>query len=191
MEKRKNEDLRVIKTREAIHNAFKQMICDMDYDEITIKELTQRAQINRKTFYLHYGSLDDLLEELQQEIAENFISRKVSYASMNDIRGLIRLFFEHAANMPLLHERLMCSGSYRPIWEKINKRIMDYRRETNRGAFGMNQYEENLVFAYYGANSTILYRQWVEDGKKLSLEELIDIAEKLICGGMSSVVKGQ
>ena len=191
MEKRKNEDLRVIKTREAIHNAFKQMICDMDYDEITIKELTQRAQINRKTFYLHYGSLDDLLEELQQELAENFISRKVSYASMNDIRGLIRLFFEHAANMPLLHERLMCSGSYRPIWEKINKRIMDYRRETNRGAFGMNQYEENLVFAYYGANSTILYRQWVEDGKKLSLEELIDIAEKLICGGMSSVVKGQ
>lgn len=191
MEKRKNEDLRVIKTREAIHNAFKQMICDMDYDEITIKELTQRAQINRKTFYLHYGSLDDLLEELQQEIAENFISRKVSYASMNDIHGLIRLFFEHAANMPLLHERLMCSGSYRPIWEKINKRIMDYRRETNRGAFGMNQYEENLVFAYYGANSTILYRQWVEDGKKLSLEELIDIAEKLICGGMSSVVKGQ
>ena len=65
----------------------------MDYDEITIKELTQRAQINRKTFYLHYGSLDDLLEELQQEIAENFISRKVSYASMNDIHGLIRLFF--------------------------------------------------------------------------------------------------
>lgn len=191
MEKRKNEDLRVIKTREAIHNAFKQMICDMDYDEITIKELTQRAQINRKTFYLHYGSLDDLLEELQQEIAENFISRKVSYASMNDIHGLIRLFFEHAANMPLLHERLMCSGSYRPIWEKINKRIMDYRRETNRGAFGLNQYEENLVFAYYGANSIILYRQWVEDGKKLSLEELIDIAEKLICGGMSSVVKGQ
>lgn len=191
MEKQKNQDLRVIKTREAIHNAFKQMICDMDYDEITIKELTQRAQINRKTFYLHYGSLDDLLEELQQEIVENFISRKVSYGSMKDIRSLIRLFFEHAADMPLLHERLMCSGSYMPIWEKINKRIMDYRRETNRGIFGLNQYAENLVFAYYGANSTILYRQWVADGKKLSLEELIDVAEKLICGGMSSVVKGQ
>ena len=68
---------------------------------------------------------------------------------------------------------------------------MDYRRETNRGIFGLNQYAENLVFAYYGANSTILYRQWVADGKKLSLEELIDVAEKLICGGMSSVVKGQ
>ncbi len=191
MEKSKTEDLRVRKTREAIHQTFKLMICEMDYDQITIKELTERAQINRKTFYLHYNNLDDLLTELQEEIADNFIRRKVSYGSMRDIRSLIRLFFEHAANMPLLHERLMCSGSYRPVWEKINKRIMDYRRQTNRGAFGLDEYAENLVFAYYGANSTILYRQWVADGKKLSLEELIDIATKLICNGMSSVVKGE
>ena len=191
MEKSKTEDWRVRKTREAIHNTFKSMICEMDYDKITIKELTERAQINRKTFYLHYTSLDELLADLQEEIAGNFIRRNVSYGSMKDIRDLIRLFFEHAANMPLLHERLMCSGSYRPIWEKINKRIMDYRRETNRGVFGLNEYAENLVFAYYGANSTILYRQWVADGKKLPLEELIEVATKLICGGMSSVVKGK
>lgn len=191
LERRKNEDLRVRKTREAIHNTFKTMICEMDYHQITIKELTERAQINRKTFYLHYNGLDDLLAELQEEIAENFIRRKVSYGSMKDIRDLIRLFFEHAANMPLFHERLMCSGSYQPVWEKINKRIMDYRRSTNRGVFGLNEYAENLIFAYYGANSTLLYRQWVADGKKLSLEELIEVATKLICNGMSSVVKGE
>ena len=191
MEKKKTEDLRVRKTREAIHNTFKSMICEMDYDQITIKELTERAQINRKTFYLHYNSLDDLLAELQDEIAENFIKRKVSYGSMKDIRDLIRLFFEHAANMRLLHERLMCSGSYQPVWEKINRRIMDYRRETNRGIFGLDEYAESLVFAFYGANSTLLYRQWVADGKKLSLEELIETATKLICYGMSSVVKGE
>lgn len=191
MEKRKTEDLRVRKTRDAIHSAFNAMICEMDYEQITIKELTERAQINRKTFYLHYNGLDDLLTELQEEIADNFIKRKVSYSSMTDIRSLIRLFFESAANMPLLHERLMCSGSYQPIWEKINKRIMDYRRETNRGVFGLNEYAENLVFAYYGANSALLYRQWVADGKKLSLEELIEVATDLICNGMSSVVKGK
>lgn len=190
LEQKKKEDLRVRKTKEAIRSAFTTMICEMDYEQITVKELTQRAQINRKTFYLHYTDLDELLEELQEEIAEHFICRKVSYSSMKDIRDLIRLFFEHAANMPLLHERLMCSGSYHPIWEKINTRIMEYRRETNRGVFGLNEYSESLVFAYYGANSTLLYRQWVADGKKLSLDALIDIATKLICNGMSSMVKG-
>lgn len=191
MEQNKKEDLRVRKTKEAIHNTFKAMICEIDYEQITIKELTQRAQINRKTFYLHYNSLDALLEELQEEIADHFIRRKVSYSNMKDIRDLIRLFFEHATNMPLLHERLMCSGSYRPIWEKINKRIMDYRKETNRGVFGLDEYSENLVFAFYGANSSILFRQWVMDGKKLPLEKLIDIATRLICNGMSSIVPSE
>ncbi len=191
MDKSRTEDLRVKKTREAIHNAFTSMICEMDYEKITIKELTERARINRKTFYLHYNGLDELLTELQEELAEEFISKDVSYGSMRDIRELIRLFFEQAASMPLLHERLMCSGSYQPIWEKINKRIMNHRRETNRGVFGLNEYAESLVFAYYGANSTILYRQWVADGKKLQLEELIEMATKLICQGMSSVVKSE
>lgn len=184
----KKEDLRVKKTRAAIHQTFKEMICEMDYNEITIKELTARAQINRKTFYLHYTSLDDLLEELQDEIADNFIKRKVSYSNMEDIRDLIRLFFEHAAHMSLFHERLLCSGSYRPVWEKINQKIMSYRKETNRGVFHSNEYVENLIFAYFGANSSLLYRQWVEDGKKLPLEDLIEIATKLICDGMSSVM---
>ena len=78
---------------------------------------------------------------------------------------------------------------YQMIWERINKKIMDHRKETNRGAFGLDEYSENMVFAFYGANSTLLYRQWVADGKKLPLEDLIDIATKLICSGMSSVVK--
>ena len=48
MEKKK-EDLRVRKTKKAIRDAFEEMICEMDYEQITIKELAARAQINRKT----------------------------------------------------------------------------------------------------------------------------------------------
>ena len=65
MDKTKQEDLRVRKTKEAIRRTFEDMICEMDYEKITVKELTDRAMINRKTFYLHYETLDDLLEELQ------------------------------------------------------------------------------------------------------------------------------
>ena len=191
MEKRTSEDLRVRKTKEAIRTAFQGMICEMDYDPLTVKELTARAQINRKTFYLHYNSLDDLLAELQEEIAAQFLQREVSYGNMEEIQDLIRLFFQQAADLPLLHERMICSGSYRPVWEAVNQRIMDHRRATNRGVFGLDEYAENLVFAYYGANSAILYRQWVADGKQLPLEELIQMAIRLICYGMASVVPHQ
>lgn len=176
-------------TIEAIRKAFKDMICDMDYEEMSIKELASRAQINRKTFYLHYQNLNDVMNELQDEIADTFIRRSVSYANMKDIRALIRLFFESAANMPLLHERLLCSGSYQHVFDNINKKIMQHRIADNRGAFGIDEYAENLVFAFYGTNSIILYRQWVQDGKKLPLEQLIEVVTSLICNGMSNVVK--
>jgi AcrR family transcriptional regulator len=51
------EDLRVLKTIEAIRTVFEQMICEMDYHEMTVKELCERAKINKKTFYRYYPTL--------------------------------------------------------------------------------------------------------------------------------------
>ena len=187
-EKNKKEDLRVVKTKEIIRNTFKSMILEMDYDYITIKELTERAKINRKTFYLHYDSLDDLLLEIQDGYANVFIEKQISYTNIEDMKYLIGLFFDNANNEPL-NERILCSGSYRNISDRIVKKVMDYRKKTNRGAFSDNEAYENIIFAYYGANSAIIYRQWVADGKKLPLEEVKELAIKLVCNGLESIMK--
>ncbi|WP_432632961.1 TetR/AcrR family transcriptional regulator [Brachyspira sp.] len=187
-EKNKKEDLRVVKTKEIIRNTFKSMILEMDYDYITIKELTERAKINRKTFYLHYESLDDLLLEIQDSYANVFIEKQISYTNIEDMKYLIGLFFDSTNNEPL-NERILCSGSYRNISDRIVKKVMDYRKKTNRGAFSDNEAYENIIFAYYGANSAIIYRQWVADGKKLSLEEVKELAIKLVCNGLESIMK--
>ena len=189
MSRDKNNDLRVIKTRKAIRDAFADMICEMEYEEITIKELTARAMINRKTFYLHYETMDDLLNELQDEIVDSFTSQNVSYKSMADIKRIIRYFYEYADKMPKLNERLLSSGSYEHIGNRINERIMSYQAERYRGAFSKNIYEDNLVFAYFAPITTILYRQWIKDNKKMPLEDLIATATRLICGGLSEYVK--
>lgn len=182
-------DLRVIRTRKAIREAFCSMIMEMDYSDITIKELTRRAMINRNTFYLHYESMDALLRELQEEIAGEFIEKQVSYTKMADIRRMIRVFFEYMATQSPLQDRLLCSGSYRFFYDRVNQQVMGHRKLMNRGAFGLDEASENIIFAYYGSITAVLYRQWVADGKKLSLEEVIQLATKLICEGMSSVVK--
>ena len=69
------EDLRVQKTIEAIRSVFERMICEMDYHEMTVKELCERAKINKKTFYRYYPTMDDLLLELQTEMSSEYIDR--------------------------------------------------------------------------------------------------------------------
>ena len=104
------EDLRVRRTKEAIRKTFEEMICEMDYEQISIKELTERARINRKTFYLHYNSLNDLLRELQNEMAKDFIQRTRDLERPRDMDKITREFFLVSEGAGRLHERLICDG---------------------------------------------------------------------------------
>ena len=44
-----------------------------DYEYITIKEICEKAGVNRSTFYLHYETIDDLLEEMVDNLNKKFI----------------------------------------------------------------------------------------------------------------------
>lgn len=61
------KDLRVIKTRASINNAFMTLFFEKDFDSISIKEITEYAQVGRKTFYLHYIDKYDLLDQIVSE----------------------------------------------------------------------------------------------------------------------------
>ena len=60
-------DLRVVKTRASIKKAFMTLLLKKDFDTISIKEITEFAQIGRKTFYLHYIDKYDLLDQIVSE----------------------------------------------------------------------------------------------------------------------------
>lgn len=51
------EDRRVRKTKKAIQDVFCEMIKEKKLNEITVKELCARADINKSTFYLHYRDI--------------------------------------------------------------------------------------------------------------------------------------
>ncbi|MWV42428.1 TetR family transcriptional regulator [Paenibacillus sp. HJL G12] len=53
---------RVQKTRSSIMNAFLNLMTEKKYESITIRDIVQRAGINRSTFYLHFLDKEDLME---------------------------------------------------------------------------------------------------------------------------------
>lgn len=61
------KDLRVVKTRASINKAFITLFSKKDFDTISIKEITEYAQVGRKTFYLHYIDKYDLLDQVVSE----------------------------------------------------------------------------------------------------------------------------
>ncbi len=60
-------DRRVQKSQEAIKNAFIELMSEKNFDQITIQDISDRANVGRRTIYDHYMDKFDLLEKLIEE----------------------------------------------------------------------------------------------------------------------------
>ena len=64
----KKMDRRQRKTREAIFNAFTELLSKKHYNQITVGEIIEKADVGRATFYAHFETKDFLLKELCIEL---------------------------------------------------------------------------------------------------------------------------
>lgn len=61
-------------TAARMDEAFLELIEKKDFAYITVKEICEKAGVNRSTFYLHYETIDDLLVESTQHIIDEFVA---------------------------------------------------------------------------------------------------------------------
>ena len=63
-------DIRVKKTKRAIQKAFIALLREKPVEKITVKEIAERAEINKTTFYSHYETLDALTAEMERQTVQ-------------------------------------------------------------------------------------------------------------------------
>ena len=73
----KKEDRRVAMTKKMLKDALIEMLREMDIYHISIRELCQRADINRTTFYKYYGNQFDLLADMENDLLL-FLSKTIT-----------------------------------------------------------------------------------------------------------------
>jgi len=61
-------DRRQKKTRNSIYQAFESLMADKHYSAITVSDIIEKADIGRSTFYAHFETKDDLLEDMCSEL---------------------------------------------------------------------------------------------------------------------------
>ena len=181
-------DLRVLKTRNAIKNTFKEMVMEMDASDIQIKELTERAMIHRKTFYLHYTCIEALYEDILSELSEEYYKAIDKIPADAPFTEVNRVFFEFMASQEPYMEKIVCDSSYREFADKLFMAMLLHNRSRHNPYAAFSQTEQNIINTFLGTSSINIYRRWVQDKKSLPLEDLIDLSGKLFYGGISSVL---
>lgn len=174
-----SNDLRVRRTIKSIKYAFCQLVLEKDYSEISITELAERAEINRKTFYLHFSSLDDLIEQLQNEIVDNFLDYVEQETNELDVAGCISKFYHYLDECDDVEQKLMCDPNYVFFYNNVTNMLL----ETPAFKSFYEKTKHPYIVRAYCVTITSIYRSWLQNGKPTPIDELIDYSSDLIING--------
>ncbi len=120
-------DLRVKKTKSAIINAFLQLRSKKALERITVKELSDLAQINKATFYLHYKDIYDLSESLENELLDNvFASIRHPDAVLSEPKVFIRELIEGFISNQSLIDIIFSNDRRGILVDRLELKIRDF-----------------------------------------------------------------
>ncbi len=184
-------DRRCIKTRKAIKQVFIRMMTEKDISDITIKEIADQADINRKTFYSHYTDVNGVLDDIENDVLEQLCGIIESF----DIQKAIYdpyLIFKELTNIINddfdFYKYFLQSTSDSRLLEKI-KHVLKNRIIELVGPEINNK--KMLPYAIEFAVSGILsiYREWFNSDRTYSLEEVSAFAGSLTFNGLYTIFR--
>ena len=182
-------DIRYIKNEERIKSAFKSMVEEMNFEDITVKELTKRANINRKTFYLHYSSIDDLLKCIQMELTNEYLERVKDLDIFEDYYELTKVFYTFHEEKGLFCEKLTCDPTYDNVRNQLINGVESQHTKSDV-VKNMNKDKSNIIYNFINETTISIYRSWIRSGKSISVDEMIELNYKLVIEGLNGIIKG-
>ena len=199
-------DERVIKTKKLIKTALSELIQEKGFYHVSITDLTQRANINRGTFYLHYQDKYDLLEKFENEVlddintnAENFIKsiKDIDFLGedfSNEIKPFINKVFTYIKENYIIMKVILGPKSDMRFQNKIKKALnilltekgWDNYFDSQNTFVSKNYFISYLVSAHIG-----VIRQWIDSGMNESAENMAEMISKMFFLGPFNSIKNK
>jgi len=187
----RTEDRRTRRSKRLLKQGLAELMTEKDYKSITVRDITDRMDLNRGTFYLHYSDTYDLLQKLETD-------------SLNDVQAMID---EHKAETD--------TGTLQPVFEPILNYIIE-NREICKSLFVNNSTSnfigkvQNLIYdngmsllhkrypnaqndrleyllSYTAYGLIGLIKQWFDTNMLLPKNEVVTMANQLVLSSSSGI----
>ena len=187
-------DHRVRVTKMLIRRAFTDMIGKMSIERISVKELCQRAGINRGTFYAHYTDIYDLRDKLEQEMMADF-QQALEPLQQAEAGMDMQLEISTAIFRCVKDNADICAVILGPYGDTdFAVRVLDLGWEkclnVHAAHFpGIPASKLEYFYAFISAGCIGLLRKWLDGGMRTSVEELARASQGLMMRGFGSLLE--
>lgn len=184
-------DRRQIKTKKAIINAFFDLTKDKDMSKITITELAKKADIDRKTFYLHFGSVEAIYNELGRKVVDILKESIINSGISNDYNEVFNLFM---AINEILSEKLdvIKTIAQKNEFTEFVFCIKDVFCDELMKASGIQDTPAGAKFRltveFMASGTVSMYLRWLKGEIDISMNELAMFAGSMITNGVAGLL---
>jgi len=192
----KKPDRRVQRTRQLLRDALIALMLEKGYDAVTIQDITDRANLGRATFYLHYKDKDELLLSLMDEMQQEVMARSTPFSAEDNFLTAGKppslYAFQHAEANADFYRAMLGEGGLSGV-------LARYRQSV---AAGLQAQLEPLfppevspvpveILAHYvvGALNALLV-WWLENDRPYPAEYMAQVFHQLAVGGLTGIISG-
>lgn len=185
-------DRRVIRTKKAIRNAFAQLLSVKELDDITVKDIAELANINRKTFYSYYSGVHMILEETENEIVEDFEAAIRDLPPDKLVREPYLLFSRLSAiiNADIdFYEPLMKVNRSSRLIAKVSEMLKQKLRESYAAFSRVGEETFNIMVDFTFSGLFSVYQSWFNSERRQSIGEISRTLSTLCFEGINGLKK--
>lgn len=164
-----------------------------DIEYITIKEICNKAGVNRSTFYLHYESINDLVEETMNYINEKFIDcfnenskefiNKIKCSSLEDLMLVEKKYLTPYLTFIKDNKKIFRASFNNPkgmnTFDKYNN-LKNYILNPILERFNILEKEKNYLITFYINGIMAIIKEWINTDCKDSISDIEDVIIKCV-----------
>lgn len=188
-----DKDRRTRRTKKLLTEAFIELLSEKKLNEITIKELCEKADINRGTFYLHYEDIYDLKNQIETDLCDELINQiqPITNANMKELDSyqLFYQLFTYTKKNETLFRALLGDNGDISFLTDLRILFKEYYLSPVLKGQPIN-FTQNMEYAYDFISSgfTGLVAKWLEEGTPYSVDEMAKLTSKLAFDGIPALL---
>ena len=182
------KDRRVRKSKEALKNSLIELMREKPVNNITVKELVTRADLNRSTFYNYYSDIPDMLSKLEDELYNEFLYTLEAHIPKKEkvvdvSKGGHKFIEDMCSVIKNNYEFCRCifskNGDLNFLF-KLEEMIENHLKNQLREIFDGKIDHLTYVYSFFKSGYIGILKEWMKGGCVESSEEIANITYDLI-----------
>lgn len=190
-------DRRIVRSRNAILSAFERLLMEKPLADITVSAIAREANVDRKTFYVHFGTVDGLLDAIAEDVVGMIVdSVERTLASLGSdpnerVLGAAATFFrtvnEALCSNLVLNRQLIENIPLDDFMARLRAPLEREIAERDLLPMGLKDELFDYYLAFLLSGIIGIYRAWALSDGSVPIERISEVANNLTLSGLSSL----